>query len=1635
MKKILSILILWMACLPLLAQGGGEVTPTYTLTTACVPQFAASLSPSEAMSYTEGQNVYVNASARTGFKFLFWKKGDEVVSTNYYFYYKMPAEDVTLTAHFEYNPDGPGNPETPVIPTTYELKATAQPALAGSTNYDNPKRFEAGQEVYLYASPRTGFKFLKWLKGSEVVSTDYYFYYTMPAEDVELTAMFEYNPDNLDNPNKNHYDAATKTIIIDDFTPGSFYSAYSNVASGLKDGDVVQLIVSGRMETNDLYYVYYRMPTVADLSRTYGYTEVGSNGLGSNTKLTTLILPGCVEKISEYAFSSTPNINSLTLYSYTPPVTGNRMLQNLKPENGVVLYVPAASVGLYTEHEVWGKYTILPITTNVLSVSVSLPNDLNLADYADSYLRLQNVNGQTIEYVVNATQRTYIFNNIQKKSEWDAYMIKGTRVISDYTHVSVADDDAQTTISGIKPLQSVTLKVMGGSKDYTSDEQVGITFLGSDGSYLGRGTTLGGVLSGTYVVPQVSLSGTLSQVYKVPEVEGITVKDNAADNIVTVNLTPRATKKMTVTVTDGTTPVAGAVVCLAQQLENGQVKTFTVVTNEKGEAEAACLEGYPVTVTITAEGFGKFETTVEAGTESLTPVLTKLEGDKITLTASIFYPNFDGSLTEYVIDGSNLTYMFSLFNYAFVDKTTKEPLDIDYSCTGNVIQVNGTLPENASIIASPEGFSCDPIEYKITDYDETTRQHEAEATILVHGFASVTLTTNATDFVYAMLFDSDGKFVKRMTYDRDNGNTVLFSGLKGDYTIVSIPRMVLDGSVASLSELDEMGFTEGVHYSKNELKGVKVLDYLIVNAVYNLPDNYEELFAADGKNFLYEAPGQGRSNKITVNKSEVTVGSYVTIGVKYRFSNNRHPNDLNVIVDLGEGNEYVEGSLICNGRALNCTVDSDNRLHINATENDGLEGIRFCTIPSKAGTYTPSCYLTFRMLGTNYKVLVGSTDFTATEMDFSVPTVTPVPGIGVSGRTWPNATVEVYNYNTLIGRTTSLADGSWTLKLPSGSEEEYSEWKEQNEGKFSLMPSYAEWKHLYCLMLTEGTNNLHVEVMRGGTDSSRASGMSDFATSKVGIDGSGLRLVSETKAVTYDPTINMAKTASFEFYNGWLHKNVGIDFDLISQTCSSNSYMFYTTTMFTFTTEFIRDEPDKISQVTILVATESGQELELAASYDSSTKKYFATKELAWGDLPVAMGATWVRKAEETPATTRRVDGDYAPGTMGFAMRPPTDMAFYDGSKPVPIHDPSGYVYEAVGSNRLEGVTATVFYKEQYEDMYGDPHERVVMWNAEEYAQQNPQFTDAQGIYQWDVPKGLWQVKFEKTGYETTYSDWLPVPPPQLDVNVGMKQLVQPAVRLARVYDDRVDVEFTLYMDALTLTTDQIHVMVDGIEVEGTITLDNAETTANGEATYATKLHFTPADAAKLKDGEVTVIVSKDVKAYNGYGLAQTYEQPMNVVLRAKTIDVAEEVEVTTTLKKQATITVTPAEAAAGKKLLVSVAGESIGKIVSPAASDVPVTFDATGKATVTIEGGLPGETIISWQLDDTDLSAETKLTVNKPRKGDVKIDNKVDMLDVKEVLTLAAKNGFGMAADVNNDGRIDIADIQAILNVIANKK
>lgn len=300
--------------------------------------------------------------------------------------------------------------------------------------------------------------------------------------------------------------------------------------------------------------------------------------------------------------------------------------------------------------------------------------------------------------------------------------------------------------------------------------------------------------------------------------------------------------------------------------------------------------------------------------------------------------------------------------------------------------------------------------------------------------------------------------------------------------------------------------------------------------------------------------------------------------------------------------------------------------------------------------------------------------------------------------------------------------------------------------------------------------------------------------------------------------------------------------------------------------------------------------------------------------------------------------------------------------------DPSGYVYEAVPSNRVPGVQASIYYKETKEDMYGDPYEEIVLWDAEEYAQENPLFTDENGMYQWDVPQGLWQVKFEKEGYITTQSDWLPVPPPQLDVNVAITQNRQPEITEARAYETGVEVQFDKFMRPSTLNTDNILLSVNGVKVQGEVTMlddevsdpyiDEEDVTEATER-YVSRVRFVPAEPLSMSAGEVRLTVNRNVLSYAGIPMTQTYSQTLDLEKEVTDI-VADNIKVLYGGEKELTIHALPFDASANRVLHIGNASDLIATI-----DKTEVQLDDEGKGVITVKGEIPGRTQLMFSIDD----------------------------------------------------------------------
>lgn len=297
-----------------------------------------------------------------------------------------------------------------------------------------------------------------------------------------------------------------------------------------------------------------------------------------------------------------------------------------------------------------------------------------------------------------------------------------------------------------------------------------------------------------------------------------------------------------------------------------------------------------------------------------------------------------------------------------------------------------------------------------------------------------------------------------------------------------------------------------------------------------------------------------------------------------------------------------------------------------------------------------------------------------------------------------------------------------------------------------------------------------------------------------------------------------------------------------------------------------------------------------------------------------------------------------------------------------PVYDPAGFVYEAVPSNRLEGVTATVYYQ--------GADEQAVAWNAADYDQINPQITGSSGMYAWFVPEGQWIVKYTKDGYKPADSSgvaaatgntenpgWLPVPPPQFEVNVGMVSTAAPTVERVIAYNDRIEVAFSQYMDIESVQA-AVSLSRGGQPATVTVTALDAEDTLDGSTQYATRFSVTPADG----DCTGTITVSTGAKNYAATSLAEPHTAELTAPVQRPTgIVVSGQLGVV--YRDATTVTLTLHPGIAGKTLEV----ESLTPSLLSATETV--TTGADGTAALTLTGLLPGDGLIRVTEPESGLS------------------------------------------------------------------
>ncbi len=404
-------------------------------------------------------------------------------------------------------------------------------------------------------------------------------------------------------------------------------------------------------------------------------------------------------------------------------------------------------------------------------------------------------------------------------------------------------------------------------------------------------------------------------------------------------------------------------------------------------------------------------------------------------------------------------------------------------------------------------------------------------------------------------------------------------------------------------------------------------------------------------------------------------------------------------------------------------------------------------------------------------------------------------------------------------------------------------------------------------------------------------------------------------------------------------------------------------------------------------------------------------------------------------------DPDEDPGSTENENPEDNDDNNDDDCELTPVHDPSGIVYEAVLSNPVKGASVTLY---RYRD--DDP---LTVWDDSEYlSQQNPLITDENGFYRWDVPEGEWYVTAAKDGYALGSSqndkaatvrrgdiNYLPVLPPQLEVNIPLVSYAVPEVESAVAKTDGVYITFSKYMKDEELTADRFSLTdSSGKAIAFKLEkLDSEQAPDNvrydGSAPFYTK---TVRLTASLTEGSgMSLSVAGNLHSYAGVSMSAPYSDGIAVAKKTalsapKFSAAAGEVDkgtiVTITCDDDAEIIYTTdgtrPSASNGTR---AKSGAEICVIISTTVKAIAVRADAESSNTTTAE-----------------YTVRSDLVPERPTMllGDVDGDSDVTIIDAtiiqRHLASMTTSAFHEEVADTDGDGNITILDANAIQRYLA---
>ena len=122
--------------------------------------------------YSYGSNVTITAKENSGYNFIGWfNEKDELVSEDSVYSFTI-KQDITLTAKW----------------SSFTVTALTSDAKAGTVSNYNKTVVSIGEEVKLIATTKSGYTFIGWYNGNDLLTSETQYSFKMPKQDVVYTA-------------------------------------------------------------------------------------------------------------------------------------------------------------------------------------------------------------------------------------------------------------------------------------------------------------------------------------------------------------------------------------------------------------------------------------------------------------------------------------------------------------------------------------------------------------------------------------------------------------------------------------------------------------------------------------------------------------------------------------------------------------------------------------------------------------------------------------------------------------------------------------------------------------------------------------------------------------------------------------------------------------------------------------------------------------------------------------------------------------------------------------------------------------------------------------------------------------------------------------------------------------------------------------------------------------------------------------------------------------------------------------------------------------------------------------------------------------------------------------------------------